>query len=104
MDTLTALSGSGPAYFFLFMEALEAAVHERGLPTYVAHRLTVETAFGDAQMARLSHPARASDFEVGHHRGSAGVLDAAGLRAIVARAVAAADRRSAELAAEFRTP
>jgi len=33
MDTVTALSGSGPAYFFLFMEALEAAAHERGLPT-----------------------------------------------------------------------
>src|ERR1700721_2515349 len=31
MDTVTAVSGSGPAYFFLFMEALEAAAHERGL-------------------------------------------------------------------------
>jgi pyrroline-5-carboxylate reductase len=33
MDTVTALSGSGPAYFFLFMEALEAAAHGRGLPS-----------------------------------------------------------------------
>jgi len=41
MDTVTALSGSGPAYFFLFMEALEAAAHERGLPNDIAHRLTL---------------------------------------------------------------
>ncbi|NNM61496.1 MAG: pyrroline-5-carboxylate reductase, partial [Steroidobacteraceae bacterium] len=54
MDTVTALSGSGPAYFFLFMEALEAAAHERGLPSDIAHRLTLETAFGAAQMARQS--------------------------------------------------
>ncbi len=54
MDTVTALSGSGPAYFFLFMEALEAAAHERGLPNDVAHQLTLETAFGAAQMARQS--------------------------------------------------
>src|SRR5665213_3688444 len=54
MDTVTALSGSGPAYFFLFMEALEAAAHERGLPNDVAHRLTLETAFGAAQMAQHS--------------------------------------------------
>ena len=54
MDTVTALSGSGPAYFFLFMEALEAAAHERGLPNDIAHKLTLETAFGAAQMARQS--------------------------------------------------
>jgi len=36
------------------MEALEAAAHERGLPNDVAHRLTLETAFGAAQMARQS--------------------------------------------------
>jgi pyrroline-5-carboxylate reductase len=40
MDTVTALSGSGPAYFFLFMEALEAAAHERGLPATSRIKLT----------------------------------------------------------------
>jgi pyrroline-5-carboxylate reductase len=106
MDTVTALSGSGPAYFFLFMEALEAAAHERGLPTDIAHRLTLETAFGAAQMARQSADSLATLREQVTSKGGTTaaaleVLNAAGLRAIVAHAVAAADRRSAELAAEF---
>ena len=109
MDTVTALSGSGPAYFFLFMEALEAAAHERGLPLDVAHQLTLETAFGAAQMARESRDSLASLREQVTSKGGTtaaalAVLDAAGLRAIVAHAVAAADRRSAELAAEFGAP
>jgi pyrroline-5-carboxylate reductase len=109
MDTVTALSGSGPAYFFLFMEALEAAAHERGLPTAVAHKLTLETAFGAAQMARQSSESLSVLREQVTSKGGTtaaalAVLDAAGLRAIVAHAVAAADRRSAELAAEFGTP
>jgi pyrroline-5-carboxylate reductase len=106
MDTVTALSGSGPAYFFLFMEALEAAAHERGLPHDIAHQLTLETAFGAAQMARHSGDSLALLREQVTSKGGTtaaalAVLDAAGLRAIVAHAVAAADRRSAELAAEF---
>ena len=109
MDTVTALSGSGPAYFFLFMEALEAAAHERGLPNDVAHQLTLETAFGAAQMARESRESLATLREQVTSKGGTtaaalAVLDAAGLRAIVAHAVAAADRRSAELAAEFGAP
>ncbi|HWW31065.1 MAG TPA: pyrroline-5-carboxylate reductase [Steroidobacteraceae bacterium] len=109
MDTVTAVSGSGPAYFFLFMEALEAAAHERGLPTDIAHRLTLETAFGAAQMARESPDSLATLREQVTSKGGTTaaaleVLNAAGLRAIVAHAVAAADRRSAELAAEFGAP
>ena len=109
MDTVTALSGSGPAYFFLFMEALEAAAHERGLPTDIAHQLTLETAFGAAQMARQSADTLAALREQVTSKGGTtaaalAVLDAAGLRAIVAHAVAAADRRSAELAAEYGAP
>jgi pyrroline-5-carboxylate reductase len=109
MDTVTALSGSGPAYFFLFMEALEAAAHERGLPADVAHRLTLETAFGAAQMARQSGDTLAALREQVTSKGGTtaaalDVLDAAGLHAIVAHAVAAADRRSAELGAEYGGP
>jgi pyrroline-5-carboxylate reductase len=109
MDTVTALSGSGPAYFFLFMEALEAAAHERGLPADVAHRLTLETAYGAARMARESNESLAVLREQVTSKGGTtaaalGVLDASGLRAIVAHAVAAADRRSAELGAEYAGP
>ena len=109
MDTVTALSGSGPAYFFLFMEALEAAAHERGLPNDVAHKLTLETAFGAAQMARQSEDTLAVLREQVTSKGGTtaaalAVLEAAGLRATVAHAIAAADRRSAELAAEFGAP
>ena len=109
IDTVTALSGSGPAYFFLFMEALEAAAHERGLPNDIAHKLTLETAFGAAQMARQSSESLSALREQVTSKGGTtaaalDVLDAAGLRAIVAHAVAAADRRSAELAAEYGTP
>lgn len=109
MDTVTALSGSGPAYFFLFMEALEAAAHERGLPNDIAHKLTLATAYGAARMARESHePLAVLREQVTSQGGTTAaalaVLDAAGLRATVAHAVAAADRRSAELAAEFGGP
>ena len=109
MDTVTALSGSGPAYFFLFMEALEAAARERGLPADVAHQLTLATAYGAARMARESRDSLATLREQVTSKGGTtaaalAVLDAAGLRAIVAHAVAAADRRSAELAAEFGGP
>jgi pyrroline-5-carboxylate reductase len=94
MDTVTALSGSA---------------HERGLPTAIAHKLTLETAFGAAQMARQSSESLSVLREQVTSKGGTtaaalAVLDAAGLRAIVAHAVAAADRRSAELAAEFGTP
>ena len=109
MDTVTALSGSGPAYFFLFMEALEAAAHERGLPNDIAHKLTLATAYGAARMARESQePLAVLREQVTSQGGTTAaalaVLDAAGLRATVAHAVAAADRRSAELAAEFGGP
>jgi len=109
MDTVTALSGSGPAYFFLFMEALEAAAEQRGLPREIAHRLTVETAFGAAQMARQSPDSLSVLREQVTSKGGTTaaalkVLEAAGLHVIVAQAVAAADHRSAELAAEFGQP
>ena len=106
LDTVTALSGSGPAYFFLLMEALEAAAHERGLPAEVAHELTLQTALGAAQMARQSHDPLATLREQVTSKGGTtaaalAVFDAAGLRAIVAAALAAADQRSSELAAQF---
>ncbi|MBT8420932.1 MAG: pyrroline-5-carboxylate reductase [Gammaproteobacteria bacterium] len=57
MDSVTALSGSGPAYFFLIMEILETVGRELGLTPEVVRLLTLETAFGAAKMA-LESPER----------------------------------------------
>jgi len=51
LDAVTALSGSGPAYFFFMMEAMMAAGEKLGLDTKTAQLLTVQTAFGAAKMA-----------------------------------------------------
>ncbi len=54
MDAVTAISGSGPAYFFLFMEALEASGKALGLSAETARLLTLQTAMGAAKMALQS--------------------------------------------------
>jgi pyrroline-5-carboxylate reductase len=54
MDAVTALSGSGPAYYFYFMEAIEKAAIEMGLSEEHARLLTIETAVGASKMALLS--------------------------------------------------
>jgi len=51
MDTVTALSGSGPAYIYLIMEVLEQAAVSLGLPVDQARLLTLETVFGAAKLA-----------------------------------------------------
>jgi pyrroline-5-carboxylate reductase len=51
MDAVTALSGSGPAYFFRIMEAIEAAGVDLGLTKETAHLLTLQTALGASKMA-----------------------------------------------------
>jgi pyrroline-5-carboxylate reductase len=106
LDAVTAVSGSGPAYFFLLIELLEAAAIREGLPPDVARRLALETAYGSARLARESSddPAtlRAQVTSKGGTTAAAlAVLEQAGLRDIVCSAVAAASARSRELAAEF---
>jgi len=54
MNAVTAISGSGPAYVFLFMEAIERAAAELKLPRDVAHELTVQTFAGAARLAAES--------------------------------------------------
>jgi len=54
MDAVTAVSGSGPAYFFYFIEALEQAGTELGLPGDLARKLALETALGAARLAHDS--------------------------------------------------
>ncbi len=51
LDAVTAVSGSGPAYFFLLMEAMETAALELGLPPDTARLLVEQTAFGAAKLA-----------------------------------------------------
>lgn len=51
LDIVTALSGCGPAYYFLLMEAFENAAKEMGLPESTSHLLTIQTVLGAAQMA-----------------------------------------------------
>jgi pyrroline-5-carboxylate reductase len=51
LDTVTAVSGSGPAYFFLLMELMEKVGAELGLPAASARTLTLQTALGAARMA-----------------------------------------------------
>ncbi|GIT26716.1 MAG: hypothetical protein CM1200mP41_27600 [Gammaproteobacteria bacterium] len=54
IDTVTAVSGSGPAYFFYLMEAIEAAGVAGGLTPDIARRLTLQTALGAAKLAIAS--------------------------------------------------
>ena len=103
MDTVTAVSGSGPAYFFYFMEALEHAAIEEGLDQKTARLLTIETALG---AARLAIKTANSPSELRGQVTSPGgtteaaiqVLEDAGISQILQRAVAAARKRSADLA------
>ena len=103
MDAVTAVSGSGPAYFFLLIELLEQAATDQGLPADIARTLAVETAYGAGCMARETgaDPAalRAEVTSPGGTTAAAlAVLENADLRGIFRRAVAAACRRAAELA------
>lgn len=105
LDVVTALSGSGPAYVFLLIEALEAAGVELGLPAATARLLAVETADGAGRLAAASLEApetlRAQvTSQGGTTEAALRVLEDAGFRAMFSAAVAAATRRSAELAAQ----
>lgn len=104
MDAVTALSGSGPAYFFLVMEALEEAAMRLGLPRETAHLLTLETAFGAAKMALESSEdcgvlrARVTS-PGGTTEQALRVLQEGRIEALFETALRAAHARSVELAA-----
>lgn len=106
IDAVTALSGSGPAYFFLLAELMAEAGVELGLDASTARRLAVATLHGaglmahsgDGDLARL----RAEVTSKGGTTAAAlEVLNAADFRGIVNRAMQAAARRGGELAAQF---
>jgi pyrroline-5-carboxylate reductase len=106
MDAVTALSGSGPAYFFLFMEALQTAGCELGLPQQTARLLTLQTAFGAAKMALESSEDAATlrrrvTSPGGTTESAVAILEENGFANLVNRALQAAAARSRELADEF---
>jgi pyrroline-5-carboxylate reductase len=102
MDAVTALSGSGPAYFFLLMETLEQAGIGMGLDPETARLLTIQTALGAARMAMEStdtpHELRLRVTSPnGTTERALQVLESSGFTALVDRAVRAACDRSQEL-------
>ncbi len=104
MDAVTAVSGSGPAYVFLLIEALAAAGARAGLPPEMSLRLARATVAGAGQLALVSSetPARLRENVTspgGTTRAALDVLmDEHGLPELLDRAVAAATARSRELA------
>ena len=104
MHAVTAVSGSGPAYVFHLIEALQAAAEAAGLPVELAAKLARETVTGAGELARQSAdtPAklRADVTSPGGTTAAAlGVLmSEKGLTELMTRAVAAATARSEELA------
>ena len=106
MDPVTALSGSGPAYFFLFMEALQSAGKRLGLSEETARLLTLQTAFGASKMALESSDDAATlrrrvTSPGGTTERAIEVLQQHDFEAIVMQALDAATKRSQELANEF---
>ncbi len=102
IDVVTALSGSGPAYFFLVMEALERAATEAGLEARQARLLTLETALGAAKMALeggedLAQLRRRVTSPGGTTEAAVRVLEEGGIRRLFRDAVEAAVRRAREL-------
>jgi pyrroline-5-carboxylate reductase len=103
MDSITALSGSGPAYFFLIMEALEQAAVELGLPVDIAHLFTLQTALGAANMAIKSDKSLAElRKEVTSTGGTTekaiAVLEEYNIRQLLLKTLETAKLRSEELA------
>jgi pyrroline-5-carboxylate reductase len=108
IDAVTALSGSGPAYFFLFMEAMEAAAVELGLDPNAARVLTQQTALGAARIAIESEepPAelrRRVTSPGGTTEKAVEAFERGGLRGLVAEAMRAAAERAAELSRQLGT-
>jgi len=102
MDTVTALSGCGPAYFFLMMEALQAAAEELGLPSETARLLTLETGLGAVRMAiesgaTLTELRQRVASPGGSTEKALSVLEENNIRDIYKKALLAAKLRSEEL-------
>ncbi len=106
LDSVTALSGSGPAYIFMVMEAMEQAAIKLGLDQDAARLLTLQTTFGAAKLALEIEEAPE---ELRHRVTSPGgtteqairVLEEGKLHALFEQAMQAAHERSIDLAKEL---
>jgi pyrroline-5-carboxylate reductase len=106
LDIVTALSGSGPAYFFLLAELMMQAAVAQGLAPEAARLLAVGTLQGAGALARLSDGDLARlraevTSKGGTTEAALSAFTAADLRGIVERAMQAATQRSRELAVSF---
>ena len=105
LDPVTGLSGSGPAFVSIFIEALSDGGVKMGLPRVMAHELAAQTVYGTAKMIieGKTHPAEFKD-KVSSPGGTTieGIhqLEAGGFRSSVMSAVEAATKRSRELSKE----
>lgn len=103
MDAVTALSGSGPAYFFLLIEILQQSGQRLGLPEKSAHLLALQTAFGAAKMA-LESPDDCAELRArvtspgGTTERAITLLEEGGIRELFDKALHGARDRAAELA------
>lgn len=104
LDAVTAISGSGPAYFFYFIECLEAAGVKLGLPREIAGQLARQTALGAATMAREDDVVKLRanvTSEKGTTEQAILSFQSNQLDRLVEEATAAANRRAQELAEEL---
>lgn len=103
MDAVTAVSGSGPAYFFLLIELLQQSGTRLGLPEHDARLLALQTAFGAAKMAlensddstalraRVTSPGGTTERAIN-------ILEEGGIRELFDKALQGARDRAGELA------
>lgn len=106
IDVVTALSGSGPAYFFLLAELMTDAAVNLGLDRASAQELALQTMYGSGRMARESDGDLARlraevTSKGGTTEAAVRAFDAANLRGIVSAALVAATERGRELAQAF---
>lgn len=106
LDAVTALSGSGPAYVFFFLEAMTKAGVEMGLPRDQAYRLATATFSGAAALARASdEPPEVLRQQVTSKGGTTYAaitsMEQSGMQAAFEKALHAAEQRARELGDEF---